>query len=68
MDNRELYSQMVKTRSKVFFFDLKENLNGRFLKVTEKSGDKRNTIMIPEEGLEEFVNALQSMLHYKGEE
>lgn len=62
MPHRDLYTYTLKTRSKVFYFDLRENDNGRYLKITEKSGVKRNQIMVPEEGLEEFRETLNRVL------
>ncbi len=57
-DHTDLYTHTVKTRSKVFYFDFRENDNGRYLKITEKSGVRRNQIMVPAEGLEEFKETL----------
>lgn len=42
----------------MFFVDLKENDRGRFLKITEDVGGRRDTIMVPIEILSEFVEAL----------
>ena len=57
MDN-ELLSQRFEIESKLFFLDFKENSNGRYLKITEKSGDKRNFIIVPEGGINDFANEL----------
>jgi len=54
----ELLSQRFEIESKLFFLDFKKNPNGRFLKITEKSGDKRNFIIVPEGGLKSFVDEL----------
>ena len=43
---------------KVFFIDLKENQRGRFLKITEDVGGRRDTIMLPIPALAEFIEAL----------
>lgn len=57
MDN-ELFSRRFEIESKLFFLDLKENPNGRYLKITEKSGDKRSFIIVPEGGIESFIGQL----------
>lgn len=57
MDN-ELLSQRFEIESKLFFLDFKENPNGRYLKITEKSGGKRNFIIVPEGGINDFANEL----------
>lgn len=51
MDN-ELFSEQVQIERKSFSFDLRENPRGRFLKVTEDVGGRRDTVIIPATGLE----------------
>jgi hypothetical protein len=43
---------------KIFFLDLKENNRGRFLKITEDVGGRRDTIMLPAEAFQDFADAL----------
>lgn len=50
---------------KVFFLDLKENARGRFLKVTEDVGGRRDTIMLPREGFSEFAEALARLIEFE---
>ena len=45
--------------SKQFFFDLKENPRGRFLRITEDVGGRRDTIIIPATGLEQIRDCLE---------
>lgn len=52
MDN-ELLSEQVQIERKLFSFDLRENPRGRFLRVTEDVGGRRDTIIIPAPGLEQ---------------
>ncbi|MEW6200576.1 MAG: DNA-binding protein [bacterium] len=60
---KTLYTRKVITRNKAFFLDFKENNNGKFLKITESSGDKkRSFVFIPEEGLTEFKEALKEII------
>ena len=61
MDN-ELISRRFEIESKLFFMDFKENPNGRYLKITEKAGDKRSFIIVPEGGLEAFLKELTEII------
>ena len=47
---------------KRFFFDLKENERGRFLRITEEVHGIRDTIIIPTPGLRDFVGILEEMI------
>jgi hypothetical protein len=51
--DRELLSKQVQIERKLFSFDLRENPRGRFLRVTEDVGGRRDTIIIPATGLED---------------
>lgn len=53
-----LLSERVQIERKQFFFDLKENASGRFLRITEDVGGHRDTIIIPATGLELIREAL----------
>jgi len=61
MDN-ELLTHRFEIESKLFFLDFKENPNGRYLKITEKSGDKRSFVIVPEGGLEEFLKEVTEII------
>ncbi len=50
--DRELFSEQVQVERKLFTFELRENPRGRFLRVTEDVGGRRDTIIIPAAGLE----------------
>lgn len=58
----QLASEKIQVERKQFFFDLKENSQGRFLKITEDVSGRRNTIIVPSTGLEDFKNALQQLI------
>lgn len=58
----ELYSERIQVERKQFFFDLKENPRGRFLKITEDVGGRRDTIIIPATGLNLFAEAVEKTL------
>ncbi len=50
----ELLCEKVQVERKLFSFDLRENPRGRFLRVTEDVGGRRDTIIIPSTGLKEI--------------
>jgi hypothetical protein len=54
-----LMSERIQVERKQFFFDLKENPRGRFLKITEDVGGRRDTIIIPSTGLDLFRDTIQ---------
>lgn len=63
-DNRNhgpLHTEKIVTDRKIFFLDLKENNRGRFIKITEDVRGRRDTIMLPVETIQEFVDALNSI-------
>ena len=57
MDN-ELFSEQVQVERKLFSFDLRENPRGRFLRITEDVGGRRDTVIIPATGLEQIREIL----------
>ena len=56
----------IQIERKFFVFTLKVNAKGRFLRVTEETGGKRNTIIIPTTGLNDFRRVVNEM--FKAEE
>jgi len=52
----------VQIERKNFVFTLKENPRGRFLRITEDVGGRRDTIIIPSTGLAEFKKMLDEMV------
>jgi len=57
-----LHSGEVRIERKTFVFTLKENPRGRFLRIIEDVGGRRDTIIVPSTGLEEFQKLLDSMV------
>lgn len=57
-----LKSGEVQIERKNFVFALKENPRGRFLRITEDVGGRRDTIIIPSTGLAEFKKILDEMV------
>ncbi len=54
----ELFSEQVQVERKTFTFDLRENPRGRFLRITEDVGGRRDAIIIPATGLKELSEVL----------
>lgn len=51
-------SERIQIERKQFFFDLRENPRGRFLKITEDVSGRRDTIIVPATGLELFRDTI----------
>lgn len=62
VDEDTLRTEKIQIERKTFVFSLKENPRGRFLRITEDVGGRRDTIIIPAPGLEDFRNVLEQML------
>lgn len=60
--NDALHSEKVQVERKQFFFDLKQNARGRFLRITEDVNGRRNAIVIPTAGLEDFRRIIGDMI------
>src|SRR5512138_1268562 len=60
-------SDKVQIERKTFVFSLKENPRGRFLRITEDVGGRRDTIIIPAPGLEDFKKLLDEMVKVANE-
>lgn len=60
-------TEKIQIERKTFVFSLKENPRGRFLRITEDVGGRRDTIIIPAPGLEDFKKALESMVSASAE-
>jgi hypothetical protein len=57
-----LKSENIAIERKSFIFDLRENPRGRFLRITEDANGRRDAIVIPATGLEEFRRALEEII------
>ncbi len=62
--DKPILSQKIRVERKQFFFDLKENASGRFIRITEDVFGRRDTIIVPTTGLGDFLEAL----HYFAQE
>ncbi|MBU6181926.1 MAG: DNA-binding protein [Verrucomicrobia bacterium] len=61
--DKVLASEKIVSGRKIFFLDYKENSRGRVLKITEDVGGRRDTIMVPDEALDDFADALERILN-----
>lgn len=57
-----LRTEKIQIERKTFVLALKENPRGRFLRITEDVGGRRDTIIIPSTGLEDFKKVLDEMV------
>ncbi len=57
-----LESRELQVERKHFFIEYRENERGRFLRITEEAHGRRNTVIIPSTGLEEFERMLNEVL------
>ena len=60
--DEKLYTDTLQVERKFYYFDFKYNSEGRYLKITEKKDDRRNSIIIPESGLKEFMEKIQDII------
>lgn len=67
-EERTLRSEKVQIERKTFFLDLKENERGRFLRITEDVGGRRDRIIMPATGMEDFARALDDLIVFEQEE
>jgi len=62
-----LKSVQIQIERKSFLLTLKENPRGRFLRISEEVGGKRNAIIIPATGLVDFKRVLDEMVNAANE-
>ena len=62
-----LRSDKIQIERKTFVFTLKENPRGRFLRITEDVNGRRDTIIIPATGLEDFKRIFDEMTRASAE-
>ena len=61
MDNI-IATRELQVERKHFFIEYHENDRGRFLKIIEEAHGRRNTIIIPSTGLDDFTAAVDEVL------
>ncbi len=62
-----LCSERIQIERKSFQFTLKENPRGRFLRITEDVGGRRDSIIVPATGLDEFCKVLGDVVKSAGD-
>ena len=62
-----LRTDKIQIERKTFVISLKENPRGRFLRITEDVNGRRDTIIIPATGLEDFKRLFDDMLRASAE-
>ena len=62
-----LRSEKIQIERKSFQFTLKENPRGRFLRITEDVGGRRDTIILPATGLADFKRVIDEMVRASDE-
>ena len=63
MDTR-LQSHSIMVERKHLTFDLKENSRGRFLRIIEEVSGRRNAIIIPLTGIDDFRDVLNEVIKF----
>jgi hypothetical protein len=53
-----LFTHSIRVERKHITLELRENPRGRFLRITEEVNGRRDTIIVPSSGLEQFRDAL----------
>ena len=62
MQEDTLKKEEIQIERKTFIFTLKENPRGRLLRITEDVNGRRDNIIIPSTGLEEFAKVVGEMV------
>ena len=60
----QLRTAHLRIERKQITFELKENLQGMFLRITEEVSGRHNSIIIPTTGLELFQDALNEVIKF----
>lgn len=55
-------SKEVQVERKHLLIEFRENDRGRFLRITETAHGRRNSIIVPSTGLDEFASAIAEVL------
>lgn len=58
VEEKTLKTEKIQIERKIFIFALKENPRGRFLRITEDVSGRRDTIIVPAPGLDDFARVL----------
>ena len=61
MDNI-IETRELQIERKHFYVEFRENDRGKFLRITEEAHGRRNTIIVPSTGVEEFTDAIAEVV------
>jgi len=61
MDNI-IEAKQLQIERKHFYVELRENERGRFLRITEEAHGRRNSIIVPSTGVDEFTATIVAVL------
>ncbi|PYK86458.1 MAG: DNA-binding protein [Verrucomicrobia bacterium] len=61
MDNI-IEAREVQIERKHFYVEFRENERGKFLRITEEAHGRRNTIIVPSTGVDDFTAAIAEVL------
>ena len=61
MDNI-IASRELQVERKHYYIEFRENERGRFLRITEEAHGRRNTVIVPSTGLNEFNEAVDAVI------
>jgi len=67
MNEETLKTEKIQVERKTFIFTLKENPRGRFLRITEDVGGRRDNIIVPAPGLDDFKKIVDEMVKASAE-
>jgi hypothetical protein len=59
--DKEILSLQLNIGTKVYYFDLKSNPSGLYVKIVEKRGERRSNIIVPVDKLADFASMLAEM-------
>src|ERR1700678_367613 len=62
-----LKTEKIQIERKTFIFTLKENPRGRFLRITEDVNGRRDNVIVPSTGLDEFCKVFAEMARASAE-
>jgi hypothetical protein len=60
----QLQNNNIRVERKHFTFDLRENPRGRFLRIIEEVNGRRDAIIVPLTGLEDFRDQLNEVIKF----
>lgn len=67
VNEESLKTERIQIERKAFVLALKENPRGRFLRITEDVGGRRDSIIIPATGLEDLKRVIDEMVRVSRE-